>query len=87
MEWFESEDFWRDFYPYMFPPEGFAAAKEGLDEGGDQPWGELHAGILDSKHHAVGVGVGRNPDGAAFRQGVDDRVVHEVRSQLQQERV
>jgi len=28
MEWFESEDFWRDFYPYMFPPERFAAAKE-----------------------------------------------------------
>jgi SAM-dependent methyltransferase len=28
MEWFENEDFWRDFYPYMFPPERFAAAKE-----------------------------------------------------------
>ncbi len=28
MEWFESEDFWRDFYPYMFSPERFAAAKE-----------------------------------------------------------
>jgi SAM-dependent methyltransferase len=28
MEWFESEDFWRDFYPYMFPPERFSAAKE-----------------------------------------------------------
>jgi SAM-dependent methyltransferase len=28
MEWFESEGFWRDFYPYMFPPERFSAAKE-----------------------------------------------------------
>jgi SAM-dependent methyltransferase len=28
MEWFESEDFWRDFYPCMFPPERFSAAKE-----------------------------------------------------------
>jgi SAM-dependent methyltransferase len=28
MEWFESEDFWQDFYPYMFSPERFAAAKE-----------------------------------------------------------
>ena len=26
MEWFESEDFWRDFYPYMFSAERFAAA-------------------------------------------------------------
>jgi SAM-dependent methyltransferase len=28
MEWFESEDFWRDFYPYMFPPERFLAAPD-----------------------------------------------------------
>jgi SAM-dependent methyltransferase len=28
MEWFENEDFWRDFYPYMFPPERFSAARE-----------------------------------------------------------
>jgi SAM-dependent methyltransferase len=28
MEWFESEDFWRDFYPYMFPPSRLSAAKE-----------------------------------------------------------
>jgi SAM-dependent methyltransferase len=28
MEWFESEDFWRDFYPYMFSEERFAAAKD-----------------------------------------------------------
>jgi len=28
MEWFENEDFWRDFYSYMFPPERFSAAKE-----------------------------------------------------------
>jgi SAM-dependent methyltransferase len=28
MDWFESEDFWRDFYPYMFSAERFAAAKD-----------------------------------------------------------
>jgi SAM-dependent methyltransferase len=28
MEWFESEDFWRDFYPYLFSAERFAAAKD-----------------------------------------------------------
>jgi SAM-dependent methyltransferase len=28
MEWFENEDFWRDFYPFMFPPERFLAAKD-----------------------------------------------------------
>jgi SAM-dependent methyltransferase len=28
MEWFENEDFWREFYSFMFPPERFAAAKE-----------------------------------------------------------
>jgi len=26
MQWFENDDFWRDLYPYMFPPERFAAA-------------------------------------------------------------
>jgi len=28
MEWFANEDFWRDFYPFMFPPERFSAAKD-----------------------------------------------------------
>lgn len=28
MEWFESDDFWRDLYPFMFPEERFAAARE-----------------------------------------------------------
>jgi ubiquinone/menaquinone biosynthesis C-methylase UbiE len=28
MEWFENDDFWRDFYPYMFSAERFAAAPE-----------------------------------------------------------
>lgn len=26
MQWFENEDFWRELYPYMFPPDRFAAA-------------------------------------------------------------
>jgi SAM-dependent methyltransferase len=28
MEWFESEEFWQDFYSFMFSPERFAAAKD-----------------------------------------------------------
>jgi len=28
MHWFEDEAFWRELYPYMFPPERFAAAPE-----------------------------------------------------------
>lgn len=28
MDWFENEDFWRDFYSFMFSPERFAAAKD-----------------------------------------------------------
>ena len=28
MEWFENEDFWRDFYQYMFSEERFAAARD-----------------------------------------------------------
>jgi hypothetical protein len=33
------------------------------------------------------VNAGRDPHGALFRQVVDDRVVHEIRGHLQQERV
>ena len=28
MEWFEDEDFWRELYPYMFPPDRIAAAAD-----------------------------------------------------------
>jgi SAM-dependent methyltransferase len=28
MEWFENDEFWRELYPYMFPPERLAAATE-----------------------------------------------------------
>src|SRR5277367_4048063 len=28
MEWFEDDAFWRELYPYMFPPDRFAAAAE-----------------------------------------------------------
>jgi hypothetical protein len=65
----------------------FGAALKRLDKRGNQLWGELLAGVLDGEHHALGVSAGRDPHGALFRQVVDDRVVHEVRSQLQQERV
>src|SRR5579864_5024876 len=32
MDWFEEEEFWRELYPYMFPPERFAAAREQVDQ-------------------------------------------------------
>ena len=61
----------------------FGAALKRLGKRGNQLWGELLAGVLDSEHHALGVNAGRDPHGALFRQIVDDRVVHEVRAQLQ----
>ena len=32
MEWFEDNAFWRDFYPYIFPPERFSAAKDEVSQ-------------------------------------------------------
>src|SRR5829696_3828328 len=64
----------------------FGAANKRLDKRGNYLWGELLAGVLDSEHHTLGVNAGRDTHGA-MRQIVDDRVVHEVRSHLQQERV
>jgi len=63
------------------------AAKKRLGERGNRLWRELLAGVLDGEHHALGVNAGRDPRGALFGQVVDDRVVHEVRAQLQQERL
>jgi hypothetical protein len=65
----------------------FGAAKERLGERGNEAWGELPAGVLDGEHRALRVSAGRDPDGAPFGQVVDDRVDHEVRRQLQKERV
>ena len=43
MEWFESETFWSDLYPYMFPPERFAVADEQvLHRLGAVPGGQPH---------------------------------------------
>ena len=65
----------------------FGAAKKRLGKRGDRLRGELLAGVLDGEHRTPGVNAGRDPHGAVFRQVVDDRVLHEVRRQLQQERV
>ena len=65
----------------------FGAALKRLGKRGSQLWGELLAGVLDGEHRTLGVNAGRDPDGALFGQVVDDRVVYEVRAQLQQERV
>ena len=32
MEWFENETFWRELYPYMFPPERFEAAPSQVEQ-------------------------------------------------------
>src|SRR5271157_1214208 len=32
MEWFEDEEFWRELYPYMFPPERMAAVGAEVDQ-------------------------------------------------------
>ena len=32
MDWFDDDAFWRELYPYMFPPERFAAAPEQVDQ-------------------------------------------------------
>jgi hypothetical protein len=53
----------------------------------DELRGEGAAGVLDGERRAVGPHACRHPDAAAVGQVVDDRVVHEVRRQLQQERV
>jgi SAM-dependent methyltransferase len=31
MEWFEDENFWRELYPYMFPPDRFSAATKEVE--------------------------------------------------------
>src|SRR5205807_3187866 len=67
--------------------DAFGAAKKRLDERVNCLWGELLAGVLDSEHHTVGVSAGRDPHGALPAHVVDDRVLHEVRGQLPQERV
>ena len=65
----------------------FGAAKKRLGKCVYDLGGELLAGALDGEHNALGLSAGRDPHGALFGQVVDDRVLYEVRSQLQQERV
>ena len=65
----------------------FGAAKKRLGKRGNYLWGELLAGVLDGEHPALGVNAGRDPHRALFMQVVNDRVVHEIRRHLQQERV
>ena len=65
----------------------FGAALKRLAQRRDQLRRELLPGVLDGEHHALGVSAGRDPHGALFGKVVDDRVVDEVRAQLQQKRV
>src|SRR5262249_43982430 len=65
----------------------FRAAKKRLGKRRNELWAELLAGALDGENRTLGGDVGGVPHGALFRQVVDDRVVQEVRTELQQERV
>src|SRR3954468_4138002 len=65
----------------------FGSATKRVAERRHQLCGELLAGVLDSERHAAGVNAGRDPHGALVGHIVDDRVVHEIRTHLQQERV
>ena len=71
----------------MVGADAFRAALKRLGECGNQLRGELLAGVLDGEHCGLGVNAGGDPHAALFGQVVDDRVVDEVRAQLQQERV
>lgn len=62
------------------------AALEWFRERRGQLWGERRAGVFDREHHSPGADAGVDPHSALFRQVVDDRVVHEIRRELQQER-
>jgi hypothetical protein len=71
--------------PRPTPAWPFGAALERFGEGRDLLGGERVAGVLDREEHAPGADGGVHPDGAVFGQVVDDRVLHEVRGQLEQE--
>ena len=63
-----------------------AAALKRLRECGNQLRVEPLAGVLDGEHRALGLNARRHPHRALLGEVVDDRVVHEIRRQLQQER-
>ena len=69
----------------MVGADAFRAPLKRLDERGNQLWRERLTGVLDREPHGPGLNTRRDPDGAMFRQVVDDRVVHEVRRHLQQQ--
>jgi hypothetical protein len=66
--------------------DALGAALKRFGKRGNQLWGELFAGVLDREYDSLGVNAGRDPHGALLGLVVDDRVAHEVRRHLQQER-
>jgi hypothetical protein len=64
----------------------FGTPLKRLDQRGHQVCGELPAGVLDGEPHGPGADAGPDPDAALVGQVVDDRVVYEVRRQLQEQR-
>ena len=63
------------------------AALKRLGERRDHLWREGLARVLDGEGGAVRSNACRHPDAPAVGQVVDDRVVHEVRRELEQQRV
>jgi hypothetical protein len=71
----------------MVTADAFGAALERFGERRDQLRAEILAGVLDNEHDGPGTDGGLDLHGAVFREVVDDRVVQEVRGQLQQQGV
>jgi hypothetical protein len=63
------------------------AALERLGQRGGELRFDPLAGVLDGQAHRAWVQAGRDPHRPVLRQIVDDRVVHEVRRHLQQQRM
>lgn len=62
----------------------FSSPLKRLGERGNQLSGEVLACVLDREQRTCGENAGRDPHVAPFRQVVNDRVVDEIRGQLQQ---
>lgn len=72
-------------YSRVVGVDALGAALERLGEGRDLVRGERFAGVLDREDRGLGADGGGHPDGAPLGEVVDDRVLHEVRGQLEQE--
>ena len=71
----------------MVTADAFGAPLERFGERRDQLWRERVAGVLHGERDGLGAGGGGDLHGAVLGEVVDDGVVHQVRGQLEQQRV